>query len=87
MAKTTSTATRMMTINLGDERRLLTLRTILSYEAEVRGLSLGQTLLQLLLDAADLDSYPREVRDEINKIRAERRAEVARRCLRKAKAS
>ena len=87
MARTASAASRMMTSNLVDERRLLTLRAILSYEAEIRGLSLGQTLLQLLTEAADLDSNPREVREQLDAIRAERRAEVARRCLSKAKAS
>ena len=79
-------ARRAMTINLSDECRLLTLRTVLSYEAGVRGLSIGQALMALLLEAADLDSYPAEVRQQLADLRADPRVEAARRCLARTKA-
>lgn len=78
---------RLMTINLGDERRLLTMKTILSYESAVRGLTIGQTLQALLLEAADVDGYPPEVRERLAEIHAEQRARATRRCLAQDKAS
>ena len=63
-------------ISTADEGRILAAKTVLAYEAGMRGLSLGQTLLQLLNEAIDLDSYPPEVRAQLDEIhdQARRRA-------------
>ena len=55
-------------VSIADEGRLLTTKTILAYEAGVRGLSLGQTLLQLIGEAVDIDAYPPEVRAQLDEI-------------------
>ena len=60
-------------ISMADEGRLLTSKTILGYEAGLRGLSLGQTLLQLLNEAVDLESYPPEVRAQLDEIHEQSR--------------
>ena len=80
-------AKRLMTVNVGDERRLLTMRTILSYESEVRGLTLGQTMLAMLMEAADVEHYPAEVRERLDELRAEQRERAAARSLSRARAS
>lgn len=63
-------------ISMADEGRILATKTILGYEAGVRGLSLGQTLLQLLNEAIDVETYPPEVRAQLDEIHegARRRA-------------
>ena len=63
-------------VSMADEGRMLTAKTILGYEAGLRGLSFGQTLLQLLNEAIDLESYPPEVRAQLDEIheQARRRA-------------
>ena len=63
-------------ISMADEGRILAAKTILAYEAGVRGLSLGQTLLQLLNEAVDPGAYPPEVRAQLDEIHdsARRRA-------------
>lgn len=70
MAKTTANS---ITINISDEARLMTARTILGYESVLRGLTIGQTFEQLILSAVDLDSYPQEVKEHLAKIRASSR--------------
>lgn len=70
----------MMTVTLTDEGRLLTMKTILGYEAGVRGLTVGQTFAQLVMEAADIGSYPDEVRAQLAEIeqrRARRAAEYS----------
>ena len=63
-------------ISMADEERLLAAKTILGYEAGVRGMTLGQTLCSLVRDAVDVDSYPEEMRSQLAEIReaAQRRA-------------
>ena len=57
-----------LTVTLSDELRMALLRSVIEYEAAVRGLSRGQAVVQLVLEAVDLDSYPEEVRERIDKI-------------------
>lgn len=68
-------------ISMADEGRVLATRTILGYEAGVRGLSLGQALLQLLVEAADVESYPPEVRAQLDEIHEAARRRAAQRSL------
>ena len=65
-----------MTVNMSDEATLRVVKTILAYEAEIRGLTVGQASMRLILEAVDLDAYPDEVKDRLNEIReaARRRA-------------
>ena len=57
-----------VTIRMPDEGSLQTMRTILAYESTVRGRKTGQTLLELVMEAVDVDAYPDEVRERFFKI-------------------
>ena len=59
---------RYLDVSLADEGRLQTVRTILGYEASVRGLTLGQAFSQLLREAVDVEQYPEEVREQLRQI-------------------
>ena len=58
-----SSKTPKMNIRMADRLKVLELRTILAYEAEMRGLSIGQTCAELVSEGADFDSYPQEMLD------------------------
>ena len=73
-----------LTISLSDESKMAKLRTVLSYESTVRGLTIGQVFTELVYAAIDLDSYPPEVlaqladtRNETRELAIARAAEVA----------
>lgn len=82
MAKTTNMGT--LTVNIADEGRMLTMKTILGYEAGVRGLTVGQTFAQLVMEAADVDSYPQEVREQLDEIEHRRARRAVERSLKAA---
>lgn len=67
---------KKLNIHLADEEALLSLKTVLAYEASMRGLTIGQVSSELVSEAVDLDSYPPEVRGRLQEIAAdaERRA-------------
>ena len=71
-----SKAPGKMNIHLSDEDAAATVKTILAYEAAVRGRTIGQTCSELVAEAADVESYPEEVRGRLAEIAeaAERRA-------------
>ena len=70
-----------MEISIADEGRLLTLKTILGYEAGARGLTLGQALAQMLREAVNVDSYPEELRQLLADIDEGRRRRAVERSL------
>ena len=80
MAKAKS-GDNMLTVNLTDEGRLSTMKTILGYEAGVRGLTVGQTFVQMVTDAVDLDSYPEEVLAQLDEIKARKSRRAIERSL------
>ena len=55
-------------IHISDEGALLRLKTIVAYEAGMRGVSMGQALSQLVDEAADVASYPPAVRQRLAEI-------------------
>ena len=68
-------------ITSADEGRLLMVKAILGYEASVRGLTLGQTVLRLLNEAVDTDGYPEEVRYQLDVIRESLRCRAIERAV------
>lgn len=61
------------TVHLINSESVITVRTILQYEARLRGRTIGQTCTELLLEAVDVDSYPPEVKSRLANIRREAR--------------
>ena len=59
---------RNITIRMPDEGSLQTVKTILAYEATVRGRKPGQALTELVMEAVDIDSYPPEVRARLDEL-------------------
>ena len=76
MTQQSANGTGVLTINLADEGRLLTMKTILAYESTVRGRTIGQTSSELVQEAADVSSYSEEVQSRLAEIaeQSERRA-------------
>ena len=66
-----------LNVSFGDELLAQMLKTIIDYEAARRGLSRGQALTALVLEAADVDSYPPEVRERLDKIAERTRKRAA----------
>ena len=56
---------RMLTVRLPDEGSLQKVKTIMAYEAALRDRQLGQTLFELVMESANVDSYPEEMRERI----------------------
>ena len=71
----------ILTVNLADEGRLQAMKTVLGYEAGVRGLTVGQTFAQMVMEAVDLDSYPEEVRAQLAEIEQRRSRRAVERTL------
>ena len=61
-------ADRQITIRFADEGSLQMVRVILAYESAVRGRKAGQTLAEMVMEAANVDSYPKEVRTRLHEI-------------------
>ena len=57
------------------------LRTILTYEACVRGVYLGQAVCELVEEGADIDSYPPEVQAKLVELATESANSVMRKSL------
>lgn len=76
MAEASKYNNRKMNIHLADEDAALALKTVLAYEASVRGRTIGQVCSDLVMEAADIDHYPPEVRERLSQIaeESERRA-------------
>lgn len=55
-------------VRLPDDESFEMVRTILAYESVMRGRKIGQTFMELVMEAADIDSYPKEVRDRLAEI-------------------
>ena len=64
-------------VSIADPDAAAAMRAVLAYEARVRGRSLGQACYELVMEAADLPSYPEEVRARL----AELDEETARRAV------
>ena len=69
-------------VHVADESALEAMRLVLSYEAGVRGMSMGQACSELVMEAAKVDSYPPEIRTRLDEIRAESRRRAVERSLR-----
>ena len=75
-SKPTSKSAGKMNIHLADEDAVATVKTILAYESAMRGRTIGQTCSELVMEAADISSYPEEIRLRLDEIAeaSERRA-------------
>lgn len=60
-----------LNIHLSDEDAVAAVKTVLAYEAAVRGRTIGQTSSEMVLEAVDISSYPDEVRARLSEIAAE----------------
>ena len=69
-------------VHVADESALEAMRLILSYEAGVRGMSMGQACSELVMEAADVEDYPPEVRGRLAELQAESRRRAVERSLR-----
>lgn len=70
------------TISLSDAGQMLKLRTIVTYEAGVRGLGLGQACAQLVTEAVDVESYPKDIRQQLDAIDEQSKLHALNRALR-----
>ena len=70
-----------ITINLSDEQKILAMKAVLAYEAGTRGLSVSQTIVDMVMESADIESYPEDVRAELEGLYERRSRRAARRCL------
>ena len=57
--------TRTVNLWLQNEDQASVFDAVLSYEAEMRGVSRGQALVELIRKAADVESYPLDVRERL----------------------
>ena len=64
--------TGTITVNLADDTRIAAMRTVLSYESVMRGISMSQAFVDMILEAVDVAAYPEEVRAELSAIEEER---------------
>ena len=64
-----------------DERVFLRLKTIVAYESERTGRTIGQATYDLVMKAADVESYPEEVRERLDEIDRETREKAVRTAL------
>ena len=58
-------------VRMPDRETSQEIRLILTYEATMRGLTLGQTCSELIAQVADVESYPEEVRARLDEIAQE----------------
>ena len=72
---------KTLTVNLADEGRLQAMRIVLAYESGVRGLTIGQTFAQMVMEAADVERYPEEVRARLAELEERRSWRAAARSL------
>ena len=68
-------------IRINEKGPYLRLKTILAFESEVRSRTTGQTLYDLVMEAADIDSYPQEVRDRLRELEQQASREAVERAL------
>ena len=57
--------TRIINLWLQNEEQASVFDAVLSYEAELRGISRGQVLVALVREAADVESYPPDVQKRL----------------------
>ena len=69
MARKANTSGKM-NIHVADEDAAAMLRIVLAYESGVRGRTLGQACYEMVMEAANVDSYPPELRDHLNELAA-----------------
>ena len=81
-------ATKQAKINfhMADESAVAIMRLILSYEAGVRGLSMGQACSELVMEAVDVGSYPAEVRERLAELQAESQHRAVKKALQASRA-
>ena len=56
-------------MRLPDKESYEIAKTILAFESAERGRRIGQTFMELVLEAADIESYPEEVQERLREIR------------------
>ncbi|MBQ9000424.1 MAG: hypothetical protein IJ087_01040 [Eggerthellaceae bacterium] len=56
-------------------------KTIILFEAKQRGLTRGQAFLQLIMESADMEKYPEELRARFKELEEHRRNRATRNCL------
>ncbi|MBQ9004447.1 MAG: hypothetical protein IJ087_21625 [Eggerthellaceae bacterium] len=61
---------KTLSVRFPDEESYETVRIILEYESASRKRKLGRALLELVLEAADVESYPVEVQQRLSEITA-----------------
>ena len=67
----------LLNVKMPDEYRAQLIRAILGYEAKVRGISRGEALVQLLVNADAVEKYPAEIREQFARIDEQSRHRAA----------
>ena len=62
---------KRLRIRFSDKESLQEVRTILAYEAGVRGLNIGQALCEIVIGAVRFEDYPEELRERLQEIEKE----------------
>ena len=73
MAKASNSG-NVVDLTMANEEQAYIFKSVLRYEAAMRGLTSGQVLVDIIMNAVDEDTYPKEVLDRLSELREESKA-------------